>query len=125
MCSVRATETLSNELDSFYFILTSPKNGAKLKVEKFNPNFMNSHEQKVSDFLKKSDEELLIELEKNTRELPEAILPGAILQIRLNKNITNLKQEIKKLNKTTSFYSKWLVALTIVLAILTLLLLFK
>ena len=86
---------------------------------------MDSHEQKVSDFLKKSDKELLIELEKNTRELPEAILPGAILQIRLNRNITNLKQEIKKLNKTTSFYSKWLVALTIVLAILTLLLFFK
>ena len=78
---------------------------------------MDSQEKMVKNFLEKSDKDLLLELEKNTLEVPQAALAKAVLTQKLNTNISELKVEIKNLNKSTKTYSRILIGLTIAMLI--------
>jgi len=68
--------------------------------------------------------------EKDTRDMTDDELVRLAGRIRKVDEVPieallRLKNTIEKLDSTTSFYSKWLVGLTFLIAILTIVLLFK
>ena len=85
---------------------------------------MNSHGKKLKDFLNKSDEDLLMIIEKEF-DSPDSHLARAVLQNNLNKSIVELKKTMEDSNKTNTHISIVLAFLTMILAVTAVLQLFN